>query len=61
MPSCTSSSVRNVAASTALPQPPNTNQNVPRNSAPSRAPSDGSRMMPPVLGPTGLRTDRAAV
>ena len=45
MPSCTSGrSLRNLAASTALPQPPKTSQKVPRNSAPSLALSGVSCM-----------------
>src|SRR5215204_2279664 len=38
-------SVKNSAARTALPQPPNTSQNVPRNSAPSLATRDRSRIL----------------
>jgi len=44
IPSCTLSSVRNFAARIAAPHPPNSSTNVPRNSAPSFAANDGSRM-----------------
>src|SRR5215213_11933750 len=45
IPSWTWLSVKNSAARTALPQPPNTSQNVPINSAPSLATRDRSHML----------------
>src|SRR5215213_8976573 len=55
IPSWTWLSVKNSAARTALPQPPNTSQNVPRNSAPSLATRDRSRIL---LLRVVLRADR---
>jgi hypothetical protein len=47
MPSEEPSAAVNLAANTALPQPPSTNQNVPMNSAASRCDIVGSRMTCP--------------
>src|SRR5712671_4959925 len=45
----------NFAANTALPQPPNTNQNVPMNSAASRCIIVGSRMRDSSVGCDAVR------
>src|SRR5258705_11014658 len=45
----------NFAANTALPQPPNTNQNVPMNSAASRCSIVGSRMRDSSVGCDAVR------
>jgi MFS family permease len=51
MPSWTPSQVRNLAAMTALPQPPSTSQKVPMNSAPSFfIPASFARRAPPRTG-----------